>query len=170
MVAPAGSTMFFNQANPPEGWQINGSVDNAALRLSSSAGGVTGGSIGFTSAFSNQTLNVSDAFWGGSTTTDSRPAQGSPNSSSISVSELYPHNHFKSIYSTGPPTNAEDGDRYLGNKGYNVGNSGSNGNHDHGITFPNHSHSLNDITGPASGSSSFNVTVTYCDMIMATKQ
>ena len=56
-VIPSGTRMLFQQTAAPTGWTKITSFDNAALRVVNGAAG-SGGSIGFTSAFSNR--NVSD--------------------------------------------------------------------------------------------------------------
>jgi len=51
-VIPAGVTMLFYQSNAPTGWtQDTSSVNNRALRVTSSEGGNSSGNMGFTEAF-----------------------------------------------------------------------------------------------------------------------
>lgn len=48
---PAGTTMLFAQTSAPTGWTKSTTHNNKALRVVSGAGGGSGGSIAFTSAF-----------------------------------------------------------------------------------------------------------------------
>jgi len=55
-VIPSGTRMLFQQTAAPTGWTKITSFDNAALRVVNGAAG-SGGSVGFTSAFSNQNVS-----------------------------------------------------------------------------------------------------------------
>lgn len=55
---PSGTTMLFVQASAPIGWTKSTSYDNYALRIVSGSGGATGGSVDFTTAFSNTTTGA----------------------------------------------------------------------------------------------------------------
>jgi hypothetical protein len=50
---PTGTKMTFLNASAPTGWTKDPSLDDATIRISSSAGGTTGGSTGFLTAFAN---------------------------------------------------------------------------------------------------------------------
>lgn len=52
---PTGTRTAFNQSFAPTGWTKDLTVDNAAIRLSSTGGG-TGGTANFTDAFANRTI------------------------------------------------------------------------------------------------------------------
>jgi microcystin-dependent protein len=53
---PTGTTMLFAQANAPTGWTKSTTHNNKALRVVSGAGGGSGGSVAFTSAFASQAV------------------------------------------------------------------------------------------------------------------
>ena len=58
---PSGTAMLFFQGSAPTGWSATGSYNDHAIRVVGSGGGGTGGSVGFTSAFSNHTVSISDS-------------------------------------------------------------------------------------------------------------
>ena len=166
---PVGTKMVFYQASPPEGWTLDSSNNDKALRLVSSNGGGTGGSIGFTSAFNSKSVSVgfSGSVSSGSVSTVS--TGGSVSSASISLADMASHTHTSSIYTSGPPTNANTGTRYLGNKGANTGSTGSGGTHGHGFSSGSHSHSLSSGSIQGSGSGTVNLNVQYVDVIICAK-
>ena len=52
----SGTTLLFYQAAAPTGWTQVTTQDDAALRVVSTAGGGSGGSVGFTTAFASQAV------------------------------------------------------------------------------------------------------------------
>jgi len=66
---PPGTRMAFNQSAAPTGWTKDGTIDDAAIRLSS-VGGSTGGSSGFTTVFQARTISKANLPNYGLTVTD----------------------------------------------------------------------------------------------------
>ena len=56
---PSGSAMVFAQASAPTGWTKSVTHDNKALRITSSSGGGTGGTVAFTTALDSHTVSIS---------------------------------------------------------------------------------------------------------------
>ena len=54
---PSGTIMLFYQAAAPTDWTKSTGADNYGIRVVNSTGGGTGGSVDFTTAFSNQTVS-----------------------------------------------------------------------------------------------------------------
>jgi hypothetical protein len=69
---PSGTTMLFLEASAPTGWTQVTSLNNYALRLVSGTGAGTGGTVNFSTAFSNQ--SVSGTIGGTSLTVDQLPS------------------------------------------------------------------------------------------------
>jgi hypothetical protein len=57
-IIPSGSVMLFYQAAAPTGWTQVTSLNDYALRIVSSTGGTTGGSVAFTTAFASQSVGA----------------------------------------------------------------------------------------------------------------
>lgn len=53
---PSGTVSLFYQAAAPTGWTKLTTQDNKALRVVSGSGGVSGGSVAFTTAFASQSV------------------------------------------------------------------------------------------------------------------
>ncbi len=66
---PSGTVMLFYQASAPTGFTQVTTQNNKALRVVSGAGGGTGGSVDFTTAFSDQSVSLSGATVDGTTLT-----------------------------------------------------------------------------------------------------
>jgi hypothetical protein len=146
---PAGTKMLFAQSSAPAGWTKLTSNDDAALRVVSGGAG-SGGTVGFTTAFSATSIS------------------GTTGSTSLSEAQMPIHRHFvsTSVVNGGAPssvnslvrqrTTAGDSDYYL--EGTSAEPSvlrssatGSGAGHDH--TF----------------SGSLNLAVKYVDVIIAQK-
>lgn len=158
---PSGTRMLFQQTSAPTGWTKDTSQDNKALRVVSGAAG-SGGSVGFTTAFSNQN-------------TGSTQASGTVAGHQLSLAEIPSHRHY--LFNGGDPssittlTSTNTGTwsgSFGGNNSYTISGSGtaadrgmsslsgSNGSHSHGFTGDWHAHSIN-------------LAVQYVDVIIATK-
>ncbi len=171
---PSGTKMIFYQSAAPTGWVKDTSIDNTALRIVSGSGGTTSGSVGFTSAFQTQAINVS--------------INSSTNSSSISGSisgttgDFTPagknngeHSHVLYDQCANNSANVRQGG---GNNGELAVRAGTTGGDTAigGQSYP-HSHSINtSISGgshshsfSASGSDSINLNVKYANVIICTK-
>ena len=189
---PPGSIMIFQNQSAPTGWTQRTDNNNIAIRLVSSGGGGTGGSVDFTSAFTNQGVSGSVSLSGlsfsnGSTNTVNQTPGGSVSlsgltaqSTSISTAQMPSHQH------TYQKSNDQNADKASGsgtvNRGMNAAQddaAGGNGGHTHGVSGSasfsgqqfSHSHT---VSGSISGSASFsgnsiNLSVRYVDYIACTK-
>jgi hypothetical protein len=190
---PAGTVLAFWNAAAPTGWVKLTTSDNTTIRIVSGAGGGTGGTVSFTTAFEiqpvNGTVNLSGlSLSGASTNTVSQTPSGSVSLSGLSVSNTslsvgqmpgHTHGYFDNPNrrssadgqanrpgdtNSTPQTDATGGG---GGHSHSVSGSGSfNGN------SMNHSHSVSG--GSVSGSATFtgtpiNLAVRYVDMILASK-
>lgn len=148
---PTNTRMLFAQASPPAGWNPVTTYNNYALRIVSSGGGGTGGSVGFTTAFASQSVAGSVSVSGGA-------VQGH----AISTNEMPSHSHAASgngyVITGGGPFAAGSGS---GNFNYitDTNNTGGGQAHTHNFTQP---------TASFSGTS-INLAVQYLDIIIASK-
>jgi hypothetical protein len=90
---PGGTILSFGNAAAPTGWTKVTTTNNAALRIVSGQGGLTGGAVDFTTAFTSQpvTGNISLsglALTGASTDTVSQTPQGSVNLSGLNTNTV----------------------------------------------------------------------------------
>ncbi|SEM74891.1 hypothetical protein SAMN05216404_10147 [Nitrosospira multiformis] len=89
---PPGTVMSFFQATAPAGWTQVTTHHNKALRVVGSAGGGSGGSVAFTSAFTSQAVSG----WNSATT--------------LTSAQIPAHTHSLSVYGTsGGGTNPSGG-------------------------------------------------------------
>ena len=153
---PSGSVMTFFNAAAPTGWTQNITQNDKALRIVSSAGGGTGGSVGFTTAFASQAVT-------GSVSLGSLTVSGTTGSHTLTTTEIPPHAHYigNAVITGGGPFAAGPGS---GNFSYGTwsDNAGGGGGHSHSFS------------GSTSGSATFtgnsiNLAVQYLDMILCTK-
>jgi hypothetical protein len=149
---PSGTVMLFVQSSAPTGWTKSVSHDNKALRVVN--GSVSsGGSVSFSTAFSNQSVS------------------GSVGSTTLSTSQMPFHNHSASV--SDPSHVHQNGFDAFGVNGYagafggngiitntaaavtgisvTVGYEGSSGSHNHSFS-----------------GTSINLAVQYVDVIIAT--
>lgn len=162
---PSGTRMLFQQTNAPVGWTKDTSQNDKALRVVSGAAG-SGGSVGFSSAFSNQATSSSQAggtVWGHALTWGQMPAHqhyaatGAGGTGTGGGVALSGSNVIKAGYNGSLET-----DYIL--KGYNgvgadqglTSSAGANEAHSHGFTGDWHSHTMN-------------LAVQYVDLIIAQK-
>lgn len=144
---PAATVMLFYQNAAPTGWTIVTTQNNKALRVVSSAGGVSGGSVGFTTAFASQAVSGS---------------VGTSGATTLSTAQIPSHNHAITSNGFAAGTSVSDsGTNAILQTSCVVrsttvtGSTGSGGSHDHsGGTF----------TGTA-----INLAVQYIDVIIASK-
>jgi hypothetical protein len=142
---PAATVMLFYQNAAPTGWTIVATQNNKALRVVSSAGGVSGGSVAFTTAFASQAVSGS---------------VGTSGATTLSTAQMPSHTHSYSVSNNNNASASQN--PYFGfafmNQGItatNTGSAGGGGSHDHsGGTF----------TGTA-----INLAVQYIDVIIASK-
>jgi len=186
---PSGTTTVFPQPSAPTGWNTNTSVDNSALRISTSGGSATG-SDGFTAAFSNKTLggsaNLSYSVGGGFTQRTLTPTGDINNPGWVSggtvlnQDQLPTHNHIA------PNVLSSGGDQKLATSGpfgpadlVTTGFAGGSQPHTHGLgggaTFSGnaqtHGHDLTlsgSVSAPVSANS-INLSIKYVDALICTK-
>ncbi len=107
-IMPIGTVVLFQQTAAPLGWTKITTNDNAALRIVAGSAS-TGGSVGFTSAFSNQNTGATAPNTGGPSTNTSdgpntnssgaaAPLTGGPSTNTtdahiLSLAEMPSHNH-----------------------------------------------------------------------------
>ncbi len=81
---PSGSTMLFVQSAAPTGWTTSSAHNNKALRIVSSGGGGTGGTVNFTAAFTTHSVSGNTSFTVSNQTTDNATATGTVNNQTSS--------------------------------------------------------------------------------------
>ena len=86
---PSGVKMLFLEASAPVGWTQVTTFNNYALRLVNATGGGTGGTVNFSTAFSNQ--SISGTIGGTSLTVDQLPSH-SHTGSTGSENQSHKHN------------------------------------------------------------------------------
>ena len=139
---PSGTVMLFYQASAPTGFTQVTTQNNKALRIVSGAGGGTGGTIDFTTAFSNKSGSLSGAAVGATT---------------LTTSQMPSHNH-RIRYATDDEENDnpgffdQRGDRFAKYK--DTLNTGGSQSHTHSIT---------------GGSIDFDLDVQHIDVILASR-
>ena len=147
---PSGTKMLFNQTSAPTGWTKLTSHNNKALRVVSGSA-TSGGSVNFTTAFSNRSTN-------------SVATSGTVNDTTLSLAQIPSHSHDFAR----PTTRGYD----VGSapQNYNVGRSGlhtyavamgtvsqgGGGSHNHSFSGGAHNHTLD-------------MAVQYVDIIIASK-
>lgn len=162
---PSGTVMLFVQSTAPTGWTKSTAHDNKALRVVSGSAG-SGGTVGFTTAFSNKTVSTTTSATGISGTTgttgvaaytDYRQVSGAVQYHTLSWNEMPYHEHFSfnGINATGT-LNSGNFPNYQANPGNNndytiYGNvagadrgrtsgAGSSWGHNHGFVGDYHQH------------------------------
>lgn len=112
---PSGSAMVFTQASAPTGWTKSVTHNNKALRITSSSGGGTGGTVAFTTALDSHTVSIS----------------GTSGATTLVEAQTPIHNH-----DIRGPTVASGSDQFsAGNtSGTGSGNYGGGGSHTHSFS------------------------------------
>ena len=169
----AGTAILFYQAAAPTGWTKSTTDNNKALRVVSGSGGVSGGSVAFTTAFASQGVSgsVSTSITGVSGSVS--VSGGSVSAYTLSTSEIPSHSHVlpnqvggSGVTVFGGATGAQG----PFNPSFNTATTGGGGSHSHGFTNPSGSFSF--TSGSASSSFSgtaINLAVQYIDVIVCTK-
>lgn len=153
---PAGTAMLFVQAAAPTGWTLSTTHNNKALRIVSSSGGGSGGSVAFTTAFANG--NAGDT----TLSTNQIPSHTHP------ISQLYQTPNWSSG-NTGSGSTIGGSANYLGAGAFqnyttpyaNIGQTWS-----YGGSYQNW---LGYIGGSGSHTHSLSLGVQYVDAIICTK-
>jgi len=116
---PATTVMLFYQNAAPSGWTIVATQNNKALRVVSSSGGVSGGSVAFSTAFASQSVSGT---------------VGTSGATTLSTSQMPSHTHTFSR-----PQGGYSGSEGTGGGNYSTqdtGATGGGGSHTHtGGTF-----------------------------------
>ena len=153
---PVGTKMVFNQTAAPTGWTRVTSSNDVALRLVDGSSAVgTGGSVAFETAFASRST----------TPTISRPtaSSGAVQAHCLAESEMPEHDHSHNrggLSPDGPPNQryeVADGSGPL-----TTGLKGGDGDHTHSFTQPT-------ISIPTSSAVTFDLNVSFVDVIIATK-
>lgn len=135
---PAGTRLLFQQTNAPTGWTKDTTHNDKALRVVNGSAG-SGGSVGFTSAFTSQGIG------------------GTVGSTTLTVNEMPSHTHDTTRMSTAPKGSTIT---YVGTQIGATGTTLANGAVARGGSG-SHSHSF---SGTA-----INLAVQYVDVIIAVK-
>jgi hypothetical protein len=164
---PSGTTMLFAQAAAPTGWTQVTTWNDRAVRIVSGAGAGTGGTIGFSSFFTNP-LNYSGSitFTSGSTagttlTTAQIPSHTHPISGGGGTGAFAgPFDNSGSAPNTGIANNLSTGGlaEITANVPPNTNSSGGDGAHSHSL-----------VGGSANANFSSNFSLQYLDIIVASK-
>lgn len=123
---PAGTVMLFYQNAAPTGWTISSSLNDYALKIVSSAGGVTSGTIAYSTVFGTTTtgshiLTIAEMPLHGHPYRESHSKDSGVNHGGLAVQTGNEVNY--SAY-TGTPE---------GTNGKYIGGTGGGGGHDHDI-------------------------------------
>lgn len=177
----SGTTALFAQAAAPVGWTQVTSLDDAALRVVSGTGGSSGGTYGFTTAFSSSRTvsgSVGNTVATGTigSTTAGGSITGSVSSATLATSQIPSHDHPQRGYPE------------LGNAGYQpsgagapttitysvpTGLTGGGGSHTHGNTFgfsgAAHNHTFSGAAHNHTVTASVNLAVKYLNIIQCSK-
>lgn len=147
---PPGSKMLFQQTTAPTGWTKITTFDNAALRVVSGTAS-SGGSAGFTSAFSNQSV--------GATSLSAAQIPAHTHTFSGTTGGVGDHVHTYTIIA------AIGGSSYTGGgSGLVTATTGGAGAHDH-----SYSGTTSSIGSGSTHTHSLNLAVQYVDIIIASK-
>jgi hypothetical protein len=115
---PSGTVMLFYQSSAPTGWTQVTTQNNKALRVVSGAGGGTGGSVAFTTAFASQSVS------------------GTVGDTTLTTAQMPSHNHQRNNGTGG--TGSASGSMATGrNFDYTpviMSNTGGGGSHNHTFT------------------------------------
>lgn len=183
-VIPSGTTMLFMQAAAPVGWTKLTTHNNKALRIVSGTGGVSGGSVAFSTAFASKSvagsIDSTTATGTIGSTTATGSITGSVSATTLSAAQIPSHNHKTSEYSPSAPFGywTSTTERYSPGaaSGFrpNTDVTGGGQSHTHSDTFEfsgtAHSHPF---TGTAHGhtftGTAIDLAVQYVDAIICTK-
>jgi hypothetical protein len=188
-----GTVLLFYQSAAPTGWTqvTTAGLNDSALRVVTSTGGTTGGSVGFTTAFASQTPagTVSVSASAGTLATANTTATGSVvlgsggsvSAYTLSTSEIPAHAHSITTYYdnnvAGTAINSFTQFVYAATNYTN--NAGGGGSHAHGFTNPAyvfggtaHNHTITgspSITSSTFTGTAINLAVKYLNIILCSK-
>lgn len=171
---PSGVKMVFVMTAAPAGWTKDTANDNAALRITSSSGGGTGGSVAFTTAFSSSNVPTGTVNLSG--VSGNLNYNGNTSATAITTSTMPSHSHDFNIVrdsrynpgTAGAVNNAGEGTTADLNR--TTKTTGSNQTHVHGVTINNAQVNIN-ASGATftNGAMSEGLAVKYVDAIVCTK-
>jgi len=145
---PSGSVFLLYQASAPSGWTQVTTLNDYALRVTSSTGGGTGGTTAFSTVFANQTPSINVSGLSAAATT-------------LSTAQVPSHTHSYSLSGNNNGSSSSGNSSCTFN--FNSGVSGSTT----GSAFSGGSHT-HSISGSAS-SSSITLNVQYANVIICSK-
>ena len=174
---PSGTRLLFQQTTAPTGWTKDVTHDNKALRIVS--GSVSsGGSLGFTAAFTSRSVagtTVGETVAG---TTSSRSISGTTGSTILNIQQIPSHYHLDgygsdgAIGSYGYETAASAADYdFTGTSIRHMRTSSAGGNlgHDHSFNAGSHDHTFNAGSHSHTYSSTLDMAVAYVDAVICYK-
>jgi hypothetical protein len=143
LLIPSGTVSLFYQASAPTGWTQVTALNDFDLRVTSGAGGSTGGTTAYSSVFTNQTPTIS---LGGL----------SVGATTLSTGQMPSHNHGVIFGTQGEGQGYAYGSNDENRGSYGTQYAGGNGSHSHSIS------------GSAS-SSAITLNVRYANIIFCSK-
>jgi hypothetical protein len=165
---PSGTVMSFYQAAAPTGWTqvTSAALNDAAIRIVTSAGGGSGGSSGFSAAFTSYTPNGSVSTAGLSVGGISISISGTTGGTSLGVNDLASHFHTNSTVGAGSGLQA--GPDFTGSSPTGT-TSFVGGNAAHSHSFFGSGSGSGSISGsaPFTGTATSQFAVKYADFIVA---
>jgi hypothetical protein len=166
-----GTVSIFYAANAPVGWTKSTTHNDKALRVVSGSGGVSGGSLAFTSAFPsslksfNETVTVTGTLGGTTLTTAQMPSHTHPGSAINPQGANHNHSYTRTVLTPAPSGGASDRAFHS-----TVSTFGPDGSHTHGFTVNQSSPGGGSHTHPWVGSgpasNSVDTRVKYIDVII----
>ena len=165
---PSGTVMPFYQAAAPTGWTqvTSAALNDAAIRIVTSAGGGSGGSSGFSAAFTSYTPNGSVSTAGLSVGGISVSISGTTGGTSLDTSTLASHFHTNSIVGLGG--GLASGPDFTGSSPTGT-TSFTGGNAAHSHSFSGSGAGSGSVSGsaPFTGTATSQFAVKYADFIIA---
>lgn len=172
---PAGTRMLFAQSTAPTGWtkDTTTSLNDSALRIVTGGAG-SGGSVGFSAAFTSQSVSGSVGSTAAGGTISDTSVSGTVGSTTLTIDQIPPHSHsipqFNNVSGLDHDGSLETDRSMLINATQTSGSTGGGQGHTHTFFSPSHGHSFSGASHSHSFSgSSINLAVKYVDVIIATK-
>lgn len=174
---PSGTRLLFQQTSAPTGWTKDVSHNNKALRIVSGTVG-SGGSLGFTAAFTSRTVAGTTVGATVAGTTGSRSISGTTDLTYLTIDQIPSHYHLDGYssaggvgsygYEIGPSVNDYD---FTGTstRHMRTSSTGGGGGHNHGFNAGSHDHSFNAGSHSHTYSSSLDMEVAYVDAVICYK-
>lgn len=150
-----GTRTFFKQSSAPTGWTKSTANDDYTIRVvnNSSTGGTLSGSLGFTTCFTQKTINPT--LTGALATVSSEVADTPAHTHTVNYTYTPSASSTYQIYNSGSTPFASSGGSFIATGGVNQGGDGI------------HSHSATVTANHTGGTIDFRVK--YVDFILASK-